>query len=88
MSRRWGVLQGLLMGQQAGYLLALLLGALLPSWPFNTLFTPLALLGLWLQRLSYRWLATADREAYVGAAGLGGLSMAGLWLFYFYAGAW
>ena len=87
MSRRWGMLQGLLMGQQTVYLLAVLLGVLLPSWPFNPLFTPLALLGLWLQWLSYRWLAAVDRGAYVGAAAQGGLSMTGLWLFYFLAGA-
>lgn len=87
MSGFWAVVQGLLLGSQGAYLLAVLTGALLPSWPFNALFTPLALFGLLLQRLIYRWLHAADQATYRAAAGLGGLSVLGLWLFYFFAGA-
>ncbi|HSX72324.1 MAG TPA: hypothetical protein VLF16_15435, partial [Pseudomonas sp.] len=40
---------GVICGSTATYVCVMLLGILLPSWPFNLFFTPLALACLLLQ---------------------------------------
>ena len=72
----------LLSGSTLAYLLAVLFGLLLPSWPFNAFFTPLAMLSLALQWPSWRIAevrraASLRRGLQVGAA-----LVLVLWLFY------
>lgn len=70
---------GLMHGSTLAYLLCVLLGALLPSWPFNAFFTPLALVlqgGLWM-RLRY-----VDRYWVRHGTLFGIVPVFALWLFY------
>jgi hypothetical protein len=76
-------LQGLLLGLNGAYLGSVLLGALLPSWPFNAFFTPVALLSLLLQWLQYSLLTVSQVPRYRGWARIGVLALLLLWLFYF-----
>lgn len=48
LSRTNAGLQGFLLGLNGAYLGCVLLGGLLPSWPFNGLFTPAAAIALLL----------------------------------------
>lgn len=79
----WDFSVGLMSGSTLAYLLAVLLGLLLPSWPFNAFFTPLAMVSLALQWPS--WSATdAVRGTFLRRGlQLGGLLVAVLWLGYF-----
>ncbi|MDD0842131.1 hypothetical protein [Pseudomonas sp. Gutcm_11s] len=80
----WYCTAGLMGGSNLAYLLAVMLSLLLPSWPFNGFFTPLAVMSLLLQA-PYVW-RPAESHAWhwrQGAA-LGGASVALFWLFYCY----
>ncbi len=79
----WDFSVGLMSGSTLAYLLAVVLGLLLPSWPFNALFTPLAVFSLALQGPS--WLvADAKRGVFLrGGLLVGGLLVGALWLGYF-----
>ncbi len=78
----WYFTAGLMAGSTLVYLLAVLLGLLLPSWPFNAFFTPLAVLALLLQ-LPYAWrpLESSGQRWRMGAV-LGAAVLALVWLFY------
>ncbi|QKE64818.1 hypothetical protein HNE05_16155 [Aquipseudomonas campi] len=79
----WDFSVGLMSGSTLAYLLVVLLGLLLPSWPFNAFFTPLALLSLALQVPSWAWV-DAERGAFLRRGlQLGGLLVVALWLGYF-----
>ncbi|MBC9248980.1 hypothetical protein A9179_01700 [Pseudomonas alcaligenes] len=78
----WDFSVGVMSGSTLAYLLAVLLGLLLPSWPFNAFFTPLALVSLALQGPSWR-VADADRGACLrGGLQLGMALVLALWLAY------
>lgn len=79
----WDFSVGLMSGSTLAYLLAVLLSLLLPSWPFNAFFTPLAVVSLALQWPS--WLVNdAERGAFLRRGlQVGGLMVAALWLGYF-----
>lgn len=80
----WDFTVGLMSGSTLAYLLAVLLGLLLPSWPFNAFFTPLALVSLALQGPSWR-VADALRGACLRQGLLLGAGLvAALWLAYLF----
>ena len=83
----WYFTVGLSGGITLAYLLSVLLGVWLPSWPFNALFTPLAVLSLALQT-PYLWRPQAANLASwrLGAL-LGAAVLALAWLLYGYGGA-
>ena len=78
----WHFTAGLMAGSTLAYLLAVAWGTLLPSWPFNAFFTPLAALALVLQT-PYVWrpVAPHGRRWRFGAA-LGATVLALVWLYY------
>lgn len=79
----WDLSVGLMSGSTLAYLLAVLLSLLLPSWPFNAFFTPLALFSLALQ-WPYWTAADAVRGTFLRRGLLvGGLLVVALWLGYF-----
>ncbi|MGL4315417.1 MAG: hypothetical protein ACRCTL_02210 [Pseudomonas sp.] len=80
----WDFTVGLMSGSTLAYLLAVLLGLLLPSWPFNAFFTPLALVSLALQWPSWS-VADALRGACLRQGLLIGAGLvAALWLAYLF----
>ncbi|WP_439887266.1 hypothetical protein ACSX1C_17845 [Pseudomonas sp. MBLB4123] len=80
----WHFMAGLMAGSTLAYLLAVLLGLLMPSWPFNAFFTPLAALGLALQA-PYLWRPVEPCGArWCQGASLGAAVLALVWLFYCY----
>lgn len=84
LSRCNAALQGLLLGVNGGYLVSVVLGLFVPSWPFNAFFTSAAVIALLLQGLQYVFLTSAQVPYYQTWAGSGALVMLGLWLFYFF----
>lgn len=79
----WDFSVGLMSGSTLAYLLAVLLGLLLPSWPFNGFFTPLAAVSLALQWPSWS-VADAERGTFLRRGlQVGGLLVVALWLGYF-----
>ena len=72
----WHFTAGLVAGSTLAYLLAVVLGLLLPSWPFNAFFTPLAALSLALQ---VPYACAAQRQ---GQRWRLGTALALLWLCY------
>ena len=78
----WHFTAGLMGGSTLAYLLTVLVGLALPSWPFNAFFTPLAMLVLAMQ-LPYLWrpLEQEGRRWRQGAV-LGATALALVWLFY------
>ena len=81
-SGAWHFVAGLMAGSTMAYLLAVLLGLLLPSWPFNAFFTPLALLGLVLQA-PYLWRPLPSHAAQWRLGASVGASVVTLvWLFH------
>jgi hypothetical protein len=74
---------GLMCGTTLGYVLAVLLGLVMRSWPLNAGFTTSAVIGLTLQipywRRMWREPEGALRHGLVG----GLLLMGALWLLYF-----
>ncbi|NMZ67352.1 hypothetical protein SAMN05216370_3586 [Pseudomonas peli] len=85
LSRTNARLQGFLLGLNGAYLGCVLLGGLLPSWPFNGLFTPAAAIALLLQDLQYALLTSVQVPYYLVWARIGALALLSLWLFYFFA---
>lgn len=78
----WHFAAGLMAGSTMAYLLAVLLGLLLPSWPFNAFFTPLAALSLVLQA-PYLWRSLPSHAArWRLGASVGAAVLALVWLFY------
>jgi hypothetical protein len=84
LSRSNAALQGLLLGLNGAYLGCVLLGLLLPSWPFNGFFTSVAVIALLLQGLQYALLSSMQVPCYLVCACKGALAVLGLWLFYFF----
>lgn len=83
----WYFTVGLSGGITLAYLLSVLLGLWLPSWPFNALFTPMAMLGLALQTPYLRRPHAANLASWRLGALLGGVALVLVWLFYGYGGA-
>lgn len=80
----WYFTTGLMAGSTLVYLFAVLLGLLLPSWPFNAFFTPLAAFSLMLQA-PYLWRPLgANGQCWRLGASLGAAALAAVWLFYCY----
>ena len=81
----WDLLVGVMSGSTLAYLLAVLIGLLLPSWPFNGFFTSLALVSLALQWPAWE-IVDPDRAASLRRGSQAGAAVVlGLWLFYFLA---
>lgn len=80
----WYFTMGLMAGSTLVYLLAVQLGLLLPSWPFNAFFTPLAAFSLMLQA-PYLWRPVEPHGQHwrLGAS-MGAAALAVAWLFYCY----
>ncbi|WP_043308108.1 hypothetical protein [Pseudomonas sp. ML96] len=76
----WLCTAGLMAGSTLVYLLTVMLGQLLPSWPLNGFFTPLAVVSLVLQAPYVRRPA----GPYTLGAVLGGAALLLYWLFYCY----
>ena len=78
----WYFTTGLMGGSTLVYLLTVLAGLALPSWPFNAFFAPLAMLVLVLQ-LPYLWRPVAPYgQRWRLGAGWGAAALALVWLFY------
>lgn len=83
----WYFTVGLIGGITLAYLLSVQLGLWLPSWPFNALFTPLAMFSLALQTPYLRRPQAANLASWRLGALLGVAAPALAWLFYVYGGA-
>lgn len=83
----WYFTVGLSGGITLAYLLSVLLGLWLPSWPFNALFTPLAVLSLALQTPDLWRPQAANLASWRLGALLGAAVLALAWLLYGYGGA-
>jgi len=74
---------GLMCGATLGYCVEVLLGLVIASWPFNPLFTSLAVISMVLQA-SY-WQRMYREPGLMRQGMVGGLMLMGaLWLFYFH----
>lgn len=80
----WDFSVGLMSGSTLAYLLAVLLGVLLPSWPFNAFFTPLALVSLGLQWPSWRGVDALRGACLRRGLQIGMALVAALWLAYLF----
>jgi len=78
----WDLLVGVMSGSTLAYLLAVLIGLLLPSWPFNGFFTSLALVSLALQWPAWEFSEPQRASSLRLGLQIGFALLLVLWLFY------